>query len=606
MLNAIRESLRHLSRRQKVSYFTLVILRSLSSLLDVLGLALIGLLTGLAATSIDPNQPLVILGYELPRASEESLIIITFSILGVFTLKALLAIFLSKVITVLLALIESEKAQEIAAFLFSGNLTSLHRFNKGEIVWATTGSVSIAYSGLLTSLSIFISEGTLLALILITFFVIDPIAAIFVIIYFGIIIAILQLAIAKALKRAGAGIVQGNVQSMGVLEDTVNAFREITVLNKQQFFIEKFAGFRLILARSVGATNFLNGMPRYVVETALMLGVVIFVGYQFLTGQLATGLVTVGIFLTGGVRVMASLLPLQNVISGAKIQIEQSRLAHQILAEIQVPQSAEKSKISGGMHANLPQPRSGLSIEIEQVSYTYPDAVAPAISNISMEVQSGKHVAIIGPSGAGKTTLVDLLLGLIEPTQGSVKVGNVKSEHHSLIQRGFISYVPQRPGLINGTIAENVALGIPTDQIDEERVMQSLKSANLSDFIAELPDGIQSTLGNQANALSGGQIQRLGLARALYNKPHLIVLDEATSALDAKSESIISDTLRNLDSNVTIIVIAHRLSTVQNSDEVFVVEDGKISASGSFSHLRKTVPMVAEYVKLMSFEDLSD
>ena len=163
--------------------------------------------------------------------------------------------------------------------------------------------------------------------------------------------------------------------------------------------------------------------------------------------------------------------------------------------------------------------------------------------------------------------------------------------------------MPQNPGLISGTIAENIALGVRPEDIDYDKLDAAVKAAFLEDYIAALPEGLQTSVGKQGDALSGGQVQRLGLARALYEQPRLIILDEATSALDASSEAFVAQSLRNLGKGVTVVVIAHRLSTVQHSDMVYVVEDGEISGAGSFQELRKTVPMVAEYVKLMSFDD---
>jgi ATP-binding cassette subfamily C protein len=345
-------------------------------------------------------------------------------------------------------------------------------------------------------------------------------------------------------------------------------------------------------------------MPRYVVETALMLGVVIFVGYQFVTGQLASGLVTVGVFLTGGVRIMASLLPLQNAVATVKNQVEQSKLARELLAE------AESQPIQSSENLHLVdssvKTSGSLEVSLHDVSFTYPGSSSPALKNLTLEIGSGQHVAFIGPSGAGKTTIVDMILGLIDPTSGSISIGNGTMSHRELIQNGLISYVPQNPGIVSGSIAENVALGTDVIAIDEVRVLDALNTAHLGEFVSTLPDGIWTSVGSQADALSGGQIQRLGLARALYGRPKLIVLDEATSALDASSEAFIASSLKALGSDVTVIVIAHRLSTVQHSDVVFVVENGSITASGSFMHLRNTVPMVAEYVKLMSFEEFQD
>lgn len=604
MFAAVKQSLHFMSRKEKWIFFILVGIRALSGLLDVFGIALIGLLAGLAASNLDPGKPLVILGFTLPTVSQETLVLLVVAVLVVFALKAVVAVSLGKLISTFLAKIESEKAVEIAKYLFSGNLGTLQKLNKGEIVWAVMGSVSFAFSGLLSSVSTFIAEGVLLFLVAGTFFAVDPIATLFVFAYFGIIILTIQLIIGHALKKAGNDSAEGNMQSLVVLDDVVGAFREIVIFDKKEYFIEKFRNARFRLASSIGTMTFLGGMPRYVVETALMLGVVIFVGYQFVTGQLASGLVTVGVFLTGGVRIMASLLPLQNAVATVKNQVEQSKLARELMAE---SESQTTPKLEKAHELTKDSEATGsLEVSLQDVVFTYPGASTPALNRVSLEIHAGQHVAFIGPSGAGKTTIVDMILGLIDPTSGSISVGNGTITHQELIKNGLISYVPQNPGIVSGSIAENVALGTDKSAIDETRVVAALETAHLADFISGLPEGIWTSVGSQADALSGGQIQRLGLARALYGQPKLIVLDEATSALDASSEAFISSSLKDLGDDVTVIVIAHRLSTVQHSDVVFVVENGSITASGTFMHLRKTVPMVAEYVKLMSFEKSED
>lgn len=607
MIAAIRKSLSLLSMKQRTVYFVLVGARAFSSVLDIAGIALVGLVTGLAASNLDSSQPLSILGFELPKVSEESLLILMLVILLIFIFKAVIAVWLARATAVFLARIESQKASEIAAYLLSGDLSYLQKFDKGQIVWASMGSVSIAFSGLLTALAIFISEGTLLVLVSATFFIVDPIAGLFVLIYFGIIVGLIQLGIGRALKKAGVDASEGNAESVLVLDDTIGAYREIAVLNKQKFFVEKFRQGRFRLASSLGTMNFLNSMPRYIVETGLILGVVLFVGFQFLSGQLASGLVTVGVFLTGGVRIMASLLPIQNALANAKSQSEQARLAQELLNDAHADEASGRNA-DQQIKVASPRPaettKTALDVHMNQVSFTYPGAESPALRNVTLEIKSGQSAAFIGRSGAGKTTIVDLILGLMEPTSGVLSVGGEVSNHHSLIENGLVSYVPQKPGIVSGTIAENVALGTNRGDIDSERVLDALRAAHLEEFVAGLPDGIFTSVGNQSDALSGGQIQRLGLARALYSKPKLLVLDEATSALDSISEAYISETLQNLGDDVTVIVIAHRLSTVQHADIVFLVEDGSIAASGSFAHLRKSVPMVAEFVKKMSFESL--
>ena len=605
MLDSIRVSLSLMTAKERVTYFVLVFFRSISGLLDIAGIALIGVLAGLAATSLDPNKPLVIFGFSLPQVSQETLVVLVLVVLGVFAVKAGIAVTLSKAITGFLARIESAQAVKIARYLFTGSLDTVQERTKGEILWGVMGSVSLAFSGLLVSLSTLITEGILLVLIATTFVLVDPIATVFVFVYFGLIIVVIQLVISRSLKRAGTDAARGNMDSMVAVDDLLGAYREVAIFRKQEFFIDKFGASRARLSRGSATMTFLGGMPRYVVETALMLGVVIFVGFQFLTGQLATGLVVVGVFLTGGVRIMASLLPLQGAVANVKNQAEQAKVAHDFLNKAALQEKAtlrDQPQRETAASATGDEGHGALDVVLDGVSFTYPTGSTPALDGVSLSIGQGQHVAIIGPSGAGKTTLVDLILGLIEPTHGSVVIGGLPPADTLDNRPGAISYVPQNPGIVSGSIAENVALGIDAADIDEAGVIAALTAANLHDFVAGLPDGIHSSVGSQADSLSGGQIQRLGLARAFYEKPRLIVLDEATRALDAGSEALITESLTKLGRDVTVIIIAHRLSTVQHSDVVFLIEDGRITASGKFAHLRKTVPMVAEYVRLMSFD----
>jgi ATP-binding cassette subfamily C protein len=250
-----------------------------------------------------------------------------------------------------------------------------------------------------------------------------------------------------------------------------------------------------------------------------------------------------------------------------------------------------------------PEASRAFNVVVRNVDYAHRGKTTPTISNLSFEIAAGSTTAIVGPSGAGKTTLVDIMLGLYEPQSGSVTIDGLSTSELRRKFPGMIAYVPQRPGLVSGSIAENVALGFDTHEIDEHRVWDALKKAELDLVVKDLPNGIHSSLGAHSDGLSGGQIQRLGLARALYTNPRLIVLDEATSALDATTEASITESIRSLGSETTVVVIAHRLSTIQHSDVVHVMDGGKIIASGTFSEVRKQVPMVEEYVKLMSFDD---
>ncbi len=610
MFAAVRLSLSFLARKQRIEYFALVIGKALTGLLDVLGIGLIGLIAGIGATQLgskSSSSTTTFLGITLPHFSSQQLLWLVVFVLFVFVLKAFTAIFLSWRLTSFVASIESESAALIAEHLLRGSLDFVKQYSKAEFQYAITGSTVYAFTGLLNNVAVMVSEGFLLLVVVASFFLINPIAAVFALVYFGIVIVIIQVVIGGSLKRSGTQAVEGTVVATNAISDTLDTFREISVLAKQDLFIDRIYKARRLISRSGATMTFLSGMPRYVVETALMLGIVVFVGQQFLTGQLATGIVTIGIFLTGGVRIMASLLPLQSALGSIKQNTEQAALAQGFLVAV-------RDKLAITEFARTLPPKehkqfdgirreAGLPIVVDNATYRYPGDGHDTLHGISFSVTAGEHVAIIGPSGAGKTTLVDLILGLVMPETGSVNIGGVEPNDLRAIAPGMVSYVPQKPGLVSGTIAENIALGIEPELIDRELVAEVIESSYLTEFIASLPEGIDTSVGKQVDSLSGGQIQRLGLARALYSKPQLLILDEATSGLDAGSEAFITASLSKLHGKVTVIIVAHRLSTVQHSDVVHVVEGGRVVASDKFRVLQETVPMVAEYVRLMSFDD---
>ncbi len=573
--------------------------------LDIAGVAAVGLLGAAGASGFTGNPQASFFGITIDIGSSQLLLTVMALVALFFFLKAALSVVLIRSTSYFLAGIEIKNATEIAQYLFTGGLAELRQYSRSEVQWAVTGSTNNTFSGVLGSAGMLVTETSLLIFMFTLFVIVDPLAAVAITVYFIIVILIFLLLSNQRIQQSGQDFAEGGMDVTQVSLDLFEAFKEISVLMKQHFFLSRFQKARTTYAYGDAEMRFLMAIPRYFVETALALGALAFVAWQLARGEVTDGLVTAGVFLAGGVRIMAALLPLQNAVLALKNQMEQAKISQEILAKSRHAQSqisavldSSKSAEDFGISGN-----GGITVELDSVTFTHTGAAQPAVRDVSFTIEPGSYVALVGPSGAGKTTLADLVLGLNSPESGSVLVDGVSARTTREQKPGLMAYVPQRPGLVSGTLVDNIALGRDPESVDFDRVTAVLDKARLTDLVSELPEGVHTRLGKNSDSLSGGQIQRLGLARALYTNPKLIVLDEATSALDAEAEASISESIRNIGSDTTVIVIAHRLSTVQKADVVHVIDNGKLVASGSFRELRRTVPMIQEYVRLMSFDE---
>lgn len=583
-------------------YYLTIGARLVSSLLDLGGVIAIGILVGLGSASLSATKGTVILGIPFPTVTPELIAGFGLIALVFFVLKAVVAIAFSFGQTRFLARIDTEKSVRIVNHVLGDGLARLHSRAPDSWQWAAHSSSANAFSGLLLSFSIVVSEGALIVLLGGLFLVVDPLVTSFTLVYFGVIMLLMHEIIGRRSKRAGRQVTEGSLASASILRDGMTAFREVSITRTAGYFVSRFAEARAETAEGTGQIRFLSALPRYIVETALMLGVVAFVGWQFVSGQLGSGASVIGIFLAGGVRLMGSVLPFQNALGTMKSNSSQAALSLAVLAEARGDDQQHQRP------RRTPEPRpetvgtGPIRVELTKAAFSYPGATGRALDAVTLDIEPGAYFAVIGPSGAGKTTLMDLVLGLLTPAAGSVLLDGRPPRELERMRPGAVAYVPQRPGMVAGTLAENIALGIEHDDIDFDRIAEVVALADLTPFVATLEQGVNTPLGAHLETLSGGQVQRLGLARALYPRPGLIVLDEATSALDAASEAEVSRSITKLANTVTLIVVAHRLSTVQHADRVLVMTEGRISAQGTFPFLRKTVPMVEQYVKLMSFD----
>ena len=597
-----------LSSREKTTFLAIVLVRVFAHGLDVLGLGAVGLMGAMVAGGLNSAPDAEFLGLSVSIESSETYVWVVSAIAGFFVAKSVLAVFLIRATTVFLAGVEADASADLARYLYSADLHRLTSRSKGEVQWLVQVSTQQAFSVVLFAAATVVTELTLFLAIFAMFLAVDTPTALILVGFFAVVIALFQLLVSRRLRRLGKGTARFARNVNNAVLDLTEAYRELTVLEKKGWFLEKLNTNRRGLAKNKALEIFSLSIPRYLVESTLIVGILTLTVWQFAIGSEFSGLVVIGVFLAGGTRIMAALLPLQNAINQLRVTGPQAARAQDLL---KMARSKAQEQIKNEERAPdrpFEEPpeelgRSAVEIRVDGVSYTYPDANTPALRNVNLTIGPGYFAALVGPSGAGKTTLADLILGLHDPTLGSIQLCGVPPAALRNRSPGLVSYVPQHPGMVSGSVAQNVALGIDLADIDEHRVKESLGLAGLLPAIDQMPGGIHSSLGEHSDALSGGQIQRLGIARALYSRPKLVVLDEATSALDAETEADIAETIEDLRGETTWIVIAHRLSTIQHADVVFVLEDGEVLAEGTFSEVRKIAPRIERYVQLMTIRD---
>lgn len=604
MLATLRGAIAFMGPNERIKFTAFLVLRALAAILDLAGILAIGLLATSIASSLtrgsDASRTIEVGQFLLPAITAQSLPIFSIAILGLFLSKAIWSIALTQRLAYFLAKIEARSARKIAENAFGKSLEDARAFTKEEIAYAIQIGSPALFNQVLNSIGTIIAEGILFVLIFIAFGFVDIGMAIWAVIYFGLVALSIQRFVGRLMQRNGEKLTSHTVQANTSLADLSDVLREAKVLGKQSYFFDSIFYARVKASRSRATQYVLTGLPRYIVESALIVAIAIFVVFQTINGDIESSATILGVFLTGGLRLTASLLPLQGSVLTIKQSVPDAIKAVELLSKSATPKTGSCLEIREHRTKSL----GALPVTLRSLGFTYRGQKKAVLNEISLEIKPGSQVAFIGVSGAGKSTLADLILGILEPTVGEVLIGGVLPEKLTGQQPGLLGYVPQKPGIISGTVEQNIALGIKAEDIDRERLKNSIEASHLTSLIESLPDGVNTELGKRKDELSGGQLQRIGLARALYAGPKLLVLDEATSALDAESENEINLVLDGMKGQVTVILIAHRLNTIQHADTVFVLEKGALSESGSFQELLEKSSRVRNLAKLMSIKTL--
>lgn len=599
--SVIRRSVRILSVKDRKKVIAVIAIQISFGLLDLLGIALVGILGALAITGVQAKGPgnrvsavLQLLQIENYSLQSQATIVGLLAAVLLISKTILSVIFVRKTVFFL-----SRRSADISANLISKVLSQplikVQSRSMQQTLYSVTSGVDSIAMGVLNTTVLIISDTSLLVILGIGLFIVDPVVALSTLFVFSGIAYLLYRLMQLRAIRLGEEQRQISIESSEKILEVLNSYREIVVRNRRSFYSRELGKLRFKLADVIAERAFMPNISKYVIEITVVVGSLAIAALQFAVNDAARAVAVLSVFLAASTRISPAVLRLQQGAIVIKSSVGSAGPTLDLIEELEnLSSGREKVDELVFLHEGF-----SAEIELKNVTLTYPTKRIPAIRDVSIQIKQGQVVSFVGPSGAGKTTIIDIILGVLQPDSGSVKIQGNDPLTSIQLWPGAIGYVPQDVMISNGTIRQNVCLGYSLSEVPEENIWQALEMAQLSDFVRNLPDGLDTSVGDRGAKLSGGQRQRLGIARAMFTKPRLLVLDEATSALDGSTEASIAEAIHGLKGGVTIVMIAHRLSTVKESDVIHYLDEGKLVMSGSFEDLRQSIPEFDKQAKLM-------
>jgi len=577
------------------------IIQILLGSLDLLGVALIGILGALAVNGVQSRPAgdrvetiLSFLGIADKNFQTQAAIL---GVLATLTLvgRTVFSIIFTRKILFFLSRQGAHISGTLISKLLSKNLMYVNRRSHQETLFALTTGVSAITLGVLGISVSLISDVSILVVMGLGLFVVDPLIAFSTLIVFASIALVMYQLSQRRAQALGVENVKLSISSNETILEVLNSYRESVVRNRRSYYAHKIRTGRLELADVLAETAFLPNISKYVIETAVILGALFIAAIQFWLQDASHAVATLAVFIAAGTRIAPAVLRVQQGALGIRSSLGNAGPTLDLIEDLlDTEEGPTSTDLIDTKYLGFTP-----SISLINVTFTYPGNVVPAISNINLEISEGKLIALVGPSGAGKTTLVDVLLGVLNPELGTVEISGYSPIVAFSQWPGAVSYVPQDVIISNGSIRQNVGFGYPTEVAQDKLVIDALEIAHLDDYVSELSSKLDTSVGERGTKLSGGQRQRLGIARAMFTKPRLLVLDEATSSLDGETEANISEAMQQLRGSTTVVMIAHRLSTVRHADLVVYMESGKVVATGNFDEVRKLVPNFDKQAQLM-------
>jgi ABC-type multidrug transport system fused ATPase/permease subunit len=588
-----------LSRRDKIKLFAVVAIQISLSLLDLAGVAIIGAIGALAVTGVQSRSPGSKVNSLLEFLNlENSTLQFQVAVLGLFAagflvIRTISSVFLSRKILFFLARRSALLSATLASQLLRQPLGFIQLRSSQETLYALTTGVSTVILGILGTVAALIADISLTVVMFAGLTLFDPLVALSTLFLFASIGVLMYKLLNKRARALGEENSVLSVESNESILEVLRTYRENYVRNRRDYYAETIGKKRLEIADNLAEMSFLPSISKYVIESSLVIGALGIAGIQFALQDATHAIASLALFMAAGSRIAPAVLRIQQGSIQIRTSMGNSLPTLKLISELSRTQLNRELLGISGTHKFEPR------ISLSGVNFKFVDGDENVISNLSLEINPGESVAFVGPSGAGKSTLVDLILGIRTPDTGKITISGINPEGAIKLWPENFAYVPQDVEIINGTVLENIILGFPKEHFSETSIWEVLEICELKDFVSNLPNGLETRVGEFGSRLSGGQRQRLGLARALITNPKIIFLDEATSSLDGETESLITDSISTLKGRVTVVLIAHRLSTVRNCDKVVYLEAGQILARGSFQAVRDSIPNFDAQARLM-------
>jgi len=460
--------------------------------------------------------------------------------------------------------------------------------NSADLGKNILGEVGAVVGGVMAPLMTLIAQSTIMLALLILLIIVDPLLALGSFVVLGFFYAGIFVIARESLKNLGQARIDANKERFTAVIEAFGAAKEVKVGGLEQTYIQRFTKPAEIYAKAQATSQLIAQLPRFALEAIAFGGMLLVILYLMAkSGSFTSALPIITLYAFAGYRLMPALQHIYSSLTQLRFAGPALDALHKDLSSLQAA-DAQHGKIS-------PLPLTQ-AITLSQVSYRYPNAPQQALKGIDLTIPAHTTVGFVGATGSGKTTIVDVILGLLEPQEGALNIDgqSITAANRRQWQRA-IGYVPQQIYLADDSIASNIAFGVNAKDIDQEAVERAAKIANLHQFVVnDLPQGYATIVGERGVRLSGGQRQRIGIARAHYHNPRVLILDEATSALDNLTEQAVMEAVNNLGHHITIILIAHRLSTVRQCDQIYLLERGEVKAQGTFEELAQTSNMFGQ------------